>query len=398
MRIDFIYRSMSTQEKGVVVEGSEKKDDGLAHVGHANPSVQVIRPGIVSGSDWVTTCRTRKRPIMSFTEFVKRPRYTRNVCQWEPLDTPYTPVLNGSHGEWTEGDDMSTSAKESNDARSRRHREAKTNRFSAGGSSRKGMGKEDVSNSETLALARESSDRFDHDDGDSIIESASAVSEGGPLSSHEIVVVKWGVYSENDSFLVRMRAAVRAYANDILDSVSDTAAASAAPYYYFGAALVGGSAAATITKETQPYLGKWGSRLLGVGVTSAVVAYNWFVERDTAPFLDGAGTEVSIRASNPTHVAHYDRMQYTSSQEGEVYKFISSSLISEFTGCRVDEHLARRAMKRANEICIEQKLRANRGILANTVSYALCVLNVEMARVGVSLRSYSGLPSSSGWS
>jgi len=349
-------------------------------------SEQLATTGNAPINEWVTTSTTRKRPLKSLADFAKRGRYTRSVCQWRLLGASYTPVLNGSHGEVTEGDDMSSSTGAAgNYARSRLHREARTFRYSAGGSSRKGMGKGPVSN----AVASVNSEIFDSD-------VSSVVSLNIDFTKHVVEVKRWGVYSGCDSFLKRLQTAIVMYTRSAIENVTSVPLNEAAPVC-LGAVLVGGISVPAIADATQPYLGKWGSRALGVGLASAFVAYNWFVDRDTAPFLEGAGAQTNMVAANPTRVNHLDLMSYTSWQEGEVYNHISSKLISEFTGCRVDEHLARRALKRANELCIEISLVSDRGILANTVSYALCVLNVEMARVGVSLRSYSGVPSSSGW-
>lgn len=379
------YRQMSQSISGSGDRESSVSSGEL----HKNFQVPDIDPGIARVADdheWVTTCKTRKRPIKSFIDFVKRSRYSRSVCQWEPLTEPYTPVLNGSHGEVTESDDMSSSSgKDGNDTRCRRHKEAKSNRFSAGGSSRKGMGTEPTSNSEALHVSEE----FD-------LDTESIFSDECPPRTHNVEIKRWGIYGEHDSFLKRLKDSIATYAHDVVDLVTGAPALEAAPAYV-GVALFGGMTAAAVTESTQPFLGKWGSRILGVGVTSAIVAYTWFVDRDIAPELAGAGSDVQVSVANPTRISHVDKMSYTSWQEGEVYIYISETLVSEFTGCRVDEHLARRAIKRANELSTEISLHADRGILADSVSYALCILNVEMARVGVSLQRYSGTPSSSGW-
>lgn len=266
-------------------------------------------------------------------------------------------TLNGSHGEFTMDDDMS-SAKEINDSRSRMKREADTTRHKAGGNSRKNMRNNDVPAMEII----------DQDDHKEIVTTLKL----DPLQ--DLVDRQWGVYGKQEPFTpVSISINIFVFLLTI------------------GVVGVGTMKGALSPQHTC-------GLLLFVSATCAVtLIYKPKTVEEPPPMLEGAGNNIVMVDARGTRVNHVDRLSYDSWQTGKIYASISAKLISQFTGCRVDEHVVRRAMKRADELSNLYLTPLDRGLLADTVSYSLCVVNVEMARACASIRSPSGKPVGIGW-
>lgn len=284
------------------------------------------------------------------------------------------------------------SAPRSNDERKRMHKEARTHRFSAGGSN-KGNMKPEVPplklppNGEVGFSSEQDSPRL------SIVEPREVVL---PTSESDLVEQRWGVYGDpNDGLFQRIRREVLGYVKDTVQSTILQPVIERAPALVL--ALSGGLTVASTRDRLEPYLGKWGTRIFGAVVTGAIAASAWVTDSCDAPELAGAGSPVAQTHATRTHHSHVDAMQYNAWQTGLVYRTMSDELIKQFVGCKVDEHVVRRAMKRASELQNLYSTPLDRGRVADTVSFSLCVVNVEMARASVSTRVSSFNPSSLGW-
>lgn len=251
-----------------------------------------------------------------------------------------------------------TASLESNDDRKRAHKESVTTRHSAGGSNKSAM----KSEKQPLVLPD--------------VEPPKELERFVKVkltAEDDMIDREWGVYTAEP------------HATDENWS----------PYY--GQIILGGIAGfivAFIIRDKFDY-----ATIIVALASATIVALTAKVPRfNRGPSLEGAGSNVDVRCASLTSKGHIDSLAFTAWQEGRVYNGMSVQLISQFVGCKIDEHVVRRAMKRANELQSLYTTPLDRGVMADTVSYSMCVVNVEMARAGSSVRPTKLVPWSGAWS
>jgi hypothetical protein len=295
----------------------------------------------------------------------------------------------------------------SNDDRKRAHKESVTTRHSAGGSNKGAMKPETqpliLPDNATIESPKEL-ERF------TVIK---------PASEEDLVNREWGVYtaepclpeqswSPNYSQIIRGGIAgfliayiIRDkfdYITIILAFASAVAVALAnMPWFNLSEIILGGVAGLLVAFIFRNEI-DYAAIIFALASALAVALMSEVPQFNRGPSLEGAGSNVDLRGATPTAKGHVDSLAFTAWQEGRVYNCMSAKLISQFVGCKIDEHVVRRAMKRADELQSLYATPLDRGVMADTVSYSLCVVNVEMARAGSSIRPTKIVPWSGAWS
>jgi len=256
-----------------------------------------------------------------------------------------------------------TASLESNDDRKRAHKESVTTRHSAGGSNKGAMKPE----KQPLVLPDDTVEELPK-----VLEKQLATIKHS--AEEDLVNREWGVYT-SEPHATDDENWTPYYEKVILGSIAGFLIAYIICDKVDYATIIVALASATI-----------------VALTAKVPRFN------RGPSLEGAGSNVDVRCASMTSKGHIDSLAFTAWQEGHVYNAMSVQLISQFVGCKIDEHVVRRAMKRANELQSLYNTPLDRGVMADTVSYSMCVVNVEMARAGSSIRPTKIIPWSGAWS
>lgn len=281
---------------------------------------------------------------------------------------------------------------ESNADRKRVHKEAISSKHSAGGSNKKNM-KNHLVNPNVKV---EDKVGFSNNEPESPPCRLVDPVEPLPTAESDLVEQRWGVYAPaNQSLMKKIYSGLYTDAQTLVRSTIFEPILNQAPAVF--TAVAGGAIIAKATQRLEPVLGKWGSRALGLVATGALSAAFWVNGNATAPDLSGAGTPVELDQTARTNHSHVDNLQYNSWQTGLIYRKMSDELIRHFVGSKVDEHVIRRAMKKASELQSLYSTPIDRGVVADTVSFSMCVVSVEMSRASVSTRVYSGTPSTLAW-
>lgn len=304
----------------------------------------------------------------------------------------YEPRLNAASKQLDLRNFFEDQKLESNADRKRVHKEATSTKYSAGGSNKKNM-KDQLINPNIKV-----DDKVGHSSNEPESPPCRLVDpiEPLPTSESDLVEQRWGVYAPaNQSLLKKIYSGLYADAQELVRTTVFEPVLNQAPAVF--TAVAGGAIIAKATQRLEPVLGKWGSRALGLVATGALSAAFWINGNANAPDLSGAGSPVELDPTARTNHSHVDNLQYNSWQTGKVYRKMSDELIKHFVGCKVDEHVIRRAMKKASELQSLYSTPIDRGYIADTVSFSLCVVSVEMSRASVSTRVYSGTPSTLAW-
>lgn len=281
--------------------------------------------------------------------------------------------------------------KERNDHNKRSHKESMSHRSSAGGNSRKNMGKSNAPTSEVFDNESEGSDSKahtvnDNPDGPYHIHHIIDAKDGRLRvirASEDLHFVEWGSFIKVEETWnqVAARHVHRVATLTGTSGVSETTVAKV----MFGAgvaatSLVAGYAAYK-SQPNAPAPQRWFNAL---AATVTCAATTWYMGQDViqAPLLAGAGSDLSCLSESVTFSPIYNHQKYTSRRSGPVYISILVALKFEFTGCTPDSHLCARMLKRGVELGgkFYSHDTLDMGILSDTVSYAASVIQATLTR------------------
>lgn len=368
-----------------------------------------VAPGVADESiDWNTpidlTHRVEKslNTPMSVKDMFARTEDKLAVHSKAPARAVHKPIQGKPDIKNQDSDVSSTSSshvhvsahskgKERNDKNKRNHKESMSHRNSAGGSSRKNMGK---SNAPAVEVCEHNGEEAevepriinDNPDGPYHIHHVMDANDGElrVISAREdLHYVEWGSFIKVEETWNQI-AARHVHRVATLAGTNWISEATVAKVV-FGTGVTVTSLAAGYTayklQPSAPAPTRWFNAIAAT-VTSAATA--WFMGHDIvqAPPLEGSGSELTCLRESTTLSPIYNHQKYTSRRSGHVYMSILVALKFEFTGCTPDSHLCARMLKRSVEL--GGKFYSNEvldmGILSDTVSYAANVIQATLTR------------------
>jgi len=278
-----------------------------------------------------------------------------------------------------------------NDTNKRNHKESLSHRNSAGGSSKKNMGKTSTPSIDADSSTSEGTEQStptvnDNPDGPYHIHHIVDANDGRlrvMFAREDLHYVEWGSFIKVEETWNQVtarhlhRLATLAGAR----GVSEVTVAN----IVFGTGVAATSLAAGYTayktQPTAPAPQRWFNALTAT-ITCAATA--WYLGYDVikAPPLAGAGSDLSCWREQQTFSPVYNHQQYTSRRSGHVYMSILIALKFEFTGCTPDSHLCARMLKKGVELGGKFYSHdvLDMGILSDTVSYAASVIQATLTR------------------
>jgi len=287
-----------------------------------------------------------------------------------------------------------STGKERNDQNKRNHKESMSHRNSAGGNSKKNMGKSKapaVSDNEGLGAELHGSGAElqiinNNPDGPYHIHHVEDAITGERRVKHareDLHFVEWGSYIKVEETWNQVAARhVHRVATLVGHNVvSEATVAKIA----FGAGVAATSLVTGYTvyesQPSTPTSKRWFNALAAT-VTCAATAWCMGQDMVQTPPLQGAGSDLSCQREITTFSPIYNHQKYTSRRTGHVYMSILIALKFEFTGCTPDSHLCARMLKRGVEL--GDKFYSHDvldlGILSDTVSYAASVIQAALTR------------------
>lgn len=327
--------------------------------------------------------------------------------QVSEVSSPSSSSTTGSH---VHVNNHNSKGKDCNDKNKRNHKEAMSHRNSAGGSSKKNMGK---GNAPAANVS---------DDGDSGCDTQAQppkdkprkIDENpdGPYHVHHVVdavsgelrviyaaedihFMEWGSFIKVDESWNQV-AARHVHRIATLAGTNRISEATTAKIV-LGTGIAATSLVAGYTtyksQPSAPAPQRWFNAL---AATVTCAATTWYLGQDVvqAPILQGAGSNVTCRRESTTFSPIYNHQKYTSRRTGQVYMSILVALKFEFTGCTPDSHLCARMLKRGVELGGKFYSHdvLDMGILSDTVSYVASVIQATLTRAVSSTATTGTMP------
>lgn len=290
------------------------------------------------------------------------------------------------------------SKQDRNDKNKRNHKEAMSHRNSAGGSSKKNMGKSNApakvtDNSDCIEAADNTNRPGDNNQ-------PTNDNPDGPYHIHYVIDAETGmrrtIYASEDLYFVEWGSFIKVeetwnqVAARHIHRITTLAGSNRVNETTVAKIVLGAGVAATSlvagytaykSQPNAPAPQRWFNAL---AATVTCAATTWYMGQDVvqAPLLQGAGSDLSCQREPTTSSPIYNYQKYTSRRSGHVYISILVALKFEFTGCTPDSHLCARMLKRGVELggkFYSQNF-LDMGVLSDTVSYAASVIQATLTR------------------
>lgn len=285
-------------------------------------------------------------------------------------------VSGGSHS----SGGQRKAGKKHNDDSKRTRKEADSHKMSAGGSNKKNMGD---NSSQVVPVAPVEPGTKDNAKPVVIY-----------LATDDLEFMEWGSHI---GITPSWNHTVAKYAHRVsqmvgLGTVTESGIAAALHGFSIAAISVSAGLLAYKTQSSAPFYQRC-INIASASITSGALAVVAGAEIVKAPQLLGAGAPIVCVSEIQTFSPAYNQHKYTSRRSGVVYRHVRDKLMAEFTGCTPDSHLCSRMLKRGFELAGKHYTGTfDQGVLADTVSFVACVLQITLSRAVSSTVTTGAMP------